>query len=453
MKKIAPWLDIIFSGTLFKLLYLALALISFNAFIYYLPVRGIIVWIVTGFGALNLLYRLINYKRFGKMPYLLLLGLFAASYAVTVVAFRKYGLTESVQGLVWMLFQFLLLYVCDMGQPAEKQRLEFKWVSLLLIGYNTLASIASLVMVMARYGEVYRTDLLKIVPRGFIWGRLWGVFTDPNYGSVSVCISILLCLYLLSKATRLYQKLLGVFSLAFSFLYLVFSDSRTGLVTLCCSLFIWSAVRFSVSSKIFGQKINLSTWPRRAVVMALSLVVVVGVLGATIATKSAYNVVITNLHASQGDPDNQQIDREYYDDVENREVDISNRRFDLWFSGLEIFRTSPLIGVGFRNFQAAAADKVPNTYLLVNSLGKFDAFHNMWVDILVSQGLIGLILFLAFALGCAWGALRLLSRLFLSDTVYVNTPNAVMFWILIGYLMRFIFEKETAGKLPSATAG
>lgn len=60
-------------------------------------------------------------------------------------------------------------------------------------------------------------------------------------------------------------------------------------------------------------------------------------------TKVGYNAV-ADLLAKNPSNSEQQIERSYTD-----EVDISNRRFDLWISGVEIFETSPVAGVGFRN--------------------------------------------------------------------------------------------------------
>lgn len=465
MSRTPNWLDSLFSGMVFKIAYLILAVLSFNAFVYYQPLMKYIIWLVTAFGAANCLYRIIYYKRFIKTPYLLVAALFLMSYVITIVVNYRYGFMESIQGLVWMVFQFALLYVCDMDKPYESIKSEFKRVGTVFVVCITLSCIVSILMVFFGFGEAYALNKYTIIPRGFVWGRLWGVFSDPNYGSASVSISSVICLFALRKATKRYQKIWLILSLVVSFLYIVFSDSRTGYVTVCCVLLVWFYFRFSDSKKAMEKKVY-KEWKRRVIAIILAIAVSAGTFGAMFVTKKVYNCLITVQYTKEGEPgedSEQTIERDYED-----KVDISNRRFDLWKSGLELFQVSPVVGVGFRNFQAAAKENIPNTYLINNSIGDFDAFHDMWVDILVSQGFVGFAIFLFFAILCAiritrkmhqlhinhspdylWCAMlfaalaaSVISSLFLSDTTYVNTPNAVMFWLLLGYAMRYCAKDD-----------
>ncbi len=466
MIKNYSFFDKVFSGTVFKILYLSLALLSFNAFAYYQPWMKYLVWAVTLFGAANCLYRLVNYKRFIKTPYLILGCLFIGSYLLTVIINIKYGITESVQGLIWMIFQVFLLYCCDIEKPLAALKNEFKRVGLVFVAYITSACVVSLVMLLKNFGEMFVLDKETLIPRGFVWGRLWGVFSDPNYGSASVCISGMLCLFFLHTATKRHQKAAAVLSLIISFLYIVFSDSRTGFVALLCSLFVWLYVRFSVKNKLSEKKAGRSLLFRRVTALTISIFISAGTIGAIYATKEVYNLAISIQQAnSPSEGPNMQIKR--YSTVE--ESDPSNRRIEIWGSGLEIFKTSPVAGVGFRNILAAAADKTPDTYIINNTYTDFDAFHNMWMDVLVSQGILGFLLFFTFTVLCALSAFHLLllllakksadsiwfgtllavvvtslvSSLFVSDTLYVNSPNAVMFWVVLGYLMRFVSDEKT----------
>ncbi len=466
-------LDDIFSGYIFKLLYLILVLLSFNAYTEQSVLMKYFVLIVTFFGALNCMYRIFHYKQFIKMPFIILGCLFISSYFATILLNVRYGLMESIQGLVWMTFQILLLYCCDMKMPIDKIKVEFKKISLVFITYITLACAVSLVMLIKNYGEIFVLDAENYIQRGFVWGRLWGVFSDPNLGSVSVCINMMLCLFFLYKKTKWYQKLAIVISLVVSYFYLVFSDSRTGYVALFCSLFVWLYVKFSVKNRPNVQEAEKRILVRRILAVTMSLFIAVGTVASIIATKELYNFAISYQHDST--PSNK-LDMEIKRSSNEEKNDFSNRRFDLWQSGFELFKTSPIVGVGFRNIQAAAADKTPNSYLINNSAGKFDAFHNMWIDILVSQGIIGFIIFGTLALCCMVSTLILLNilrkrksndialyatlvsaivpplvcSLFQADTMYVNTPNAIMFWLLLGYLMKFFSYEKSSNKLSQS---
>ena len=148
--------------------------------------------------------------------------------------------------------------------------------------------------------------------------------------------------------------------------------------------------------------------------------------------------------------------------------DVSNRRFDIWKSGLEISQTSPVYGIGFANIKAYALDKCSETYILNNGYKEFEAFHNMIMDVLVSQGILGLIVLGTIIIYFVVSILRklkkvfmedenaettimlmscvvmlLTSSMFLSEIFYVNNACTYVFWLLLGYLYYFLKKKQT----------
>ena len=70
-------------------------------------------------------------------------------------------------------------------------------------------------------------------------------------------------------------------------------------------------------------------------------------------------------------------------------------RSDIWKSAIEVFLTSPVVGVSHNNVLAYVYDNVPNSYLVTNDHMDFDSMHNVFFDILVGQGVIGLAIYLA----------------------------------------------------------
>ena len=145
--------------------------------------------------------------------------------------------------------------------------------------------------------------------------------------------------------------------------------------------------------------------------------------------------------------------------------DASNGRLDIWKSGFEIAKTSPVYGVSFRNMTAYAEENLPKTYLVNNGEGvKYDSLHNAAMDILVSQGIIGIIIVLLIV----FTTVRLMKRklgsvevqdrelmlacftalaamgagsMFLSMVFYLNAPQTYIFWLCFGYFVTFL-QKE-----------
>ena len=149
--------------------------------------------------------------------------------------------------------------------------------------------------------------------------------------------------------------------------------------------------------------------------------------------------------------------------------DVSNRRFAIWGSGLEIFKSKPLTGVTFRNYVPYAEDKLPDTYIVHNDFDKFRSMHNSFVDILVSQGILGVVIIAAYIIlvlvlifknffkfkGEKYKYHTVLlsiiapifaSMMFYSETFYMNTGGAFLFWLALGYLIQSVTSKNSEAK-------
>ena len=100
------------SGFLFKIVYLALVLISFNTFALDVPyLKTVFVALSVALGGIVLVYRLIHFKRFIKMKYIWILVAFLASYLLSLLLNLRYGFLEPIQAMVWMTFQYFILLV------------------------------------------------------------------------------------------------------------------------------------------------------------------------------------------------------------------------------------------------------------------------------------------------------------------------------------------------------
>ncbi len=460
--------------TVFLYGFLTLTLLSFNPFVYYLAPMRPLVYSVAALGLVCCTLRLFSGRRYFNASYAWLAILFLISYALTALLNRRFGILESMQGFLWLAFQLLLLYPRDATEKKVAMLRQLRGILLYFVFYNALVSLAGIFMVASGYGEVYRLSDTQLVPRGFVWGRLWGMYSDPNYGSASAAVSFALSLHFFLRARRAGERLIFALSMLVLYLYIVFSDSRTGMVALASCLLVYAFCRFYGRLGQKGKR-ALFPWKRALYASFLALFISLIAVGGVQVTKTAYNGLVAILYppqAGQEKPtEDKQIDRDYED-----ESDLSNGRLALWKSGTELFYKAPLFGVGFRNFRQAAGELAPGTYLIHNPQGaSFDAFHNVFVDALAAQGLIGLLLFSAFAALGAVSVFRLLARaarygrrtfelvsvlaaalaavlaesLFISDLLYVNTPTAFLFWYVFGCLMRVGADLSGGANLPS----
>ena len=79
------------------------------------------------------------------------------------------------------------------------------------------------------------------------------------------------------------------------------------------------------------------------------------------------------------------------------EGDISNRRMDVWKSGLQIGLSRPLTGVSFAGAVPYAREHLPDIYILTNDLWVFNTFDSELVNVFAAQGVPGLAILLVWA--------------------------------------------------------
>lgn len=446
----------------FKLYYLIYVLCAFNAFINILPFFDYATLLLTVFGLFVALCMVVRGRDYLGMPNIWIIAAFLVSYGVSSLLNYQYGIVDNGKEIIWLLLSMVVLYASGYCYTTDEMKREFAILSSVWVLYCTVANAISMSMVI--WGREYGIELLdngkavgyKVI--GFKWGRLWGIYDDPNHGATIAVAAILLALYLIVRTKTRWKKATWSLTIVIQFGYIVLSDSRTALVALGIGVFFWLSVAVYHNRKQLGDG-----W-QKSVVRAVVLGILAAVLlvGAAYVCKQEYNVLDKKLVALLPKKiDNKkkptQIGRK-----EDLEGDASNGRLDIWKSGLEITQSSPVYGVSFRNMTAYAEENMPDTYLVNNpESAKYDSLHNSIMDVLVSQGIIGigivLILFgntvwimrkklrtvkecdrsfmsVCFAVLAAMGG----GSLFLSMVFYLNAPQTYIFWLCFGYFMTIL---------------
>lgn len=456
--------------TAFKVCYLLLVLVSFNSLVAGSSVLSVLNYVLVVFGAVLLLFRALRFKQYVSSASAVLLILFCVSMIVSSFFNRKYGITENIQALTWTTMQFGMLYLCDKKRSAAEYKREFIILASVFSAYVLLANIVSIGMFFAHYGVFGQFSFNGNII-GFVWGRLWGVHADPNNGSVMCVASIVLSVCAWAAIPGKTKKGFKVFlfiNIFLDYFYIILSDSRTGMV--CALIGVACVLFFCLSAKAFlkqGWKPAL----KNCVCILLAVVLSGALYYSSQLMKSGYNYTVEKLIAMRADDPN--FNQEDLNaalitgrDSADTESDISNRRFDLWKSGLEIWKTSPIVGVSQRNITPYAKDVLPDTYLVNNDMGDFDSTHNMFLDVLVSQGAVGILLLLVFFVCIAVLIIRRFllveknrvsvyhialfstlvvfacSCMFVLDVLYLNSAATVMFWSSLGYFVHSLRENE-----------
>lgn len=446
----------------FKVYYLLYVLAAFTAFLNGYSWLNMATIALTIFGTIVLLYMCIRIKLYWKGVGFWWVAAFLLSHIFSSVMSLKYGVTDNVKEVFWLAFPMMILYAMSFQYTKEEIHREMKILSIIYVFWTSIASVVSLSMIC--WGEEYTigdgSGGIKVI--GFKWGRLWGVFDDPNHGATIIVVGIILAVYLCSITKKKYVKVLLSFAILLQYLYLVFSDSRTGEVTLVTALFVLTCGLIYVRLRNKGKGIAIGG------AILLSFIMAVSALGVSYGTKKAYNKIEQQMlaleqakHADKKKANKKQTNLQLGRGKELEE-DTSNGRRSIWESGVEITFTSPIYGVSFRNMTKYAKENLPQTYI-VNTPGggNYDSLHNVVMDVMVSQGIVGLLIVGGLAvsimlalrkkwllkdretfllqLTCLTIVLSLLAgSLFLSMVLYLNSPQAFIFWACLGYLVAFV---------------
>lgn len=449
---------------IFKVCYLLLTLATFITVIYASPIQPLLVKASLVLGMVLILIRVVKIRKYAKMPCVILMVLFCVSFLLTTVMNRQYGITENGKWVIWTGIQFFALYVCDVERSEEKYRREFRILSHILIVCSSIAALASIVQVVQVYSQYITTADGEFIVTGYTWGRLWGVYTDPNYGAVISVISITLSLLFILQKKGLI-RIAYIVSIILNFVYFVYSDSRTGEIAIVVSVGLFLILWFS-KKKASAKKIV-----RFGVPVILIVCIAAAGFGGMQVMKSQYGKYYAAVSAERAkNRPKQEVKKDNSTAGRKQDIqqDVSNGRFALWQSAVEVWETSPVYGAGYSTFVPYAQEHTPDTYAVNNDQGNYTSMHNTFFNALAFQGTIGAVLFVLIALriltyvlipvlkdqsdGSAELAAMLactgavvVSMMFLLEGIYTNSPGSFVLWTFTGYMVRFAYRKRREG--------
>ena len=375
----------------------------------------------------------------------------------------KYGLYGNIKNAVWLAISFFFFFFLDKERSLDEVKKEIKYVSNVLIAVWFAACSVSLTMFlfqMGYYVDVYPNSFSR---QGFIEGRLFGIFEDPNFAAVVAIIVIILSIFNLFTISNRLLKAFYIISIIINFLYVVLSGSRTAEVAFAVTVLISSY--FILKKKDNLRKVNLII---KQVIMVITSLICSAILLLSISiTRKGLSYIpsfIDSPFTKTGNLENRikkPVDTTR-EDIGNG-ADISNCRFKIWVSALELFKSKPIFGTSPRNMRIYAKTEFPHGFIAKRSY----AVHNAYIDVLTSTGIVGATCILVFFLKYLYDIFKYLfsscksdnyyivlfnvsivstvavAALFLSEIFFVNTIGVLMFWSNLGYSYYFMKESKS----------
>ena len=411
---------------LFRIPYLPISILKYISFVFVIALV---------FYTINI-FR--NYRYFIKTPYFIFLFIFLISNLLSFFLFEKGKISFLTSDALNHIVLLIILFPTQVNLTKENNLKNYEFFLKLVLIWNLGMILISEFMLFMNYSGVTCTGY-DCHYTGINGTRLYGIYTDPNYASMLALITILISIFFFIKSEKLFYKIIYILIILLSYIFIVFTYSRTGLISLLIAIFIFS---FYYLNKFLSKNIFLS------LIISSILLLIIAFLPTPL--RSFYNHIFPT-----------KIERNSY--VEN--IDISNNRFDIWSSGVIAISDHPILGIGYRNIKSYFNGNYPGTYIANHD--KAYELHNVVLNILISQGIIGLIPFSIFSfliIKLIWKTknqtysdqkyliiLLLISiiisisceSMFISDILYLYTPTSILFWISLGSLVKTIPSIES----------
>lgn len=410
------------------------------------------------FGAGIILIDFFTKRVFLRQKNIIWLLFFLVVCLISSVINVKYGVLGNIRNLVWLAISFLLLYPIDGERSTDDVKKEIKFVTNILILVWFVACAVSLVMFLFQIGfyvDVYPDSFARL---GFIEGRLFGVFEDPNYAAVVAIAVILFSIFNIKNSSKKFLKILYFLNIVVNFCYVVLSGSRTAEVSAIIVMFL--SAYFVLLQKFKDKEANLIL--KQLVLIGASLLCSFVLIFSIVFTRKMLSYLPELVGAPfQTESVSEPRIRKHVDTTRedvNNSADVSNCRFKIWQSALELFRSKPIFGTSPRNMRTYAKAEFPNGFIAQRSY----AVHNAYLDVLTSTGIVGALAVIVFFVKYLIFVFKFLflnlkskhyymvlfnfsvvatvamSAFFLSEIFFVNTIGVLVFWLNLGYSCYFI---------------
>lgn len=343
-----------------------------------------------------------------KSDYLLFLFLLV-SFIGCFVNYKNNFITNIIS-VLYLCVQMVLLVSYNKNNDFEKTIKKQKIYNYITVILTFISSIISIIIFLLNIKISY-ADGFQQVLFGVFEGRLYGIQGNPNslghFALVSIWMSILLLM--INKNKKISKAFLYI-NIILEFICLILSNSRSSLIGIIVSVAIFSILMIAFKKKKDNESVWNSIW-RNVFSIGLALVIIGFIIGSSaflskkIMVKGAdslknaninYNI---NIDIGNRTPvtDNDTIisDDKITVDREYNTSDTSNGRFELWNAGFKVFLNHPMFGVGVKNVNSFANEHMSSETLKL-SPKLSENMHNIFMQVLVSHGIIALIIFIIY---------------------------------------------------------
>lgn len=411
----------------------------------------IIVW-----GGILVLKNIFNKKSYINKATQFYMYVFLLSYIVTIFINRNSNLVGNTKTLIWQIIMMFVLFISEAWKSKDNVDLDIIRISKTVIVVTMILSLISLIIFFLNIVYwVNRVDGV-LIPIGYYYARLWGIYVDPNQAAVIAIVSILVSIIVLISKKYKSLKLI-ISNIIIQYIFMILTASRGGAIGFLFGVIV---LGYLLSDYILRNKITKCVF--RSFISIFIALILSGVLLLSEAPiRKVLAIIPTSISNIKSEVNYEGMNQSI--DIERNDLTSSNGRIVLWKDGLRLSKFSPIFGFGDRNIFLKAKELTPGS-----SLEK-QYVHNGFIHMVLSGGIVAgitMLLLLFFAIidivkivftsniytskyyiysciGLIVGA-SLITAIFLTELFYQNSFISTVFWIYLGFMVS-IDKKELIG--------
>lgn len=417
-----------------------------------IPRIFVMVW-----GGILILYELFVAQHFRQAKFWPILALLSVSYAISVLLNFRNQPAYLINNAYYFAQTLLLFYPFELSDKVDKVK---KWQCRLNYAFMIILFIASLIsLVMYLFHFSYwigDASANEWVRQGFVDNQLFGVYRNPNQGSIFAMMAMVMVSQnnLLSGRKWYQSTAFGYANFFVQLSYLILSGSRGSFLT---GLFFVGAVYGLYALYHLVNKFSFKLLGKLFMQGILLLFVTLSLYGG-VKKVLGYGPGLVNygyqLVTDQPLPDMSEtttsgsispsIQSTQLRNIEQDGGDVTTGRLAIWLAGIRAAREKLLFGLGdtaiYRNMKRNETTDVIDMRNLSaedrNALRRTDGYlHNNYVTILGKAGIVGLSLYVIFLL--CFGIYHL--RFILSDQFRSHDTLHQLYFVSFALLASLLF--------------